>query len=393
MAKILTSTSSKFISPILKELSAAGHQITTIHQHFGQNLASLDLNAKPLISTVTNGVRSQAMRQAAETITKLCRKRYRKNGLLAEVNAFLTDDLPGLIYGDLPEIYLFILALEEYRPDLVLLHNDVEQIHRAAAFWAKANEVPCLHVPHAIYQDIENKYDIHRQVTASHLASAGPYQSAWYMDCGMPAERIFETGLPQFDEFAKLRLDKARWKAALGLDASKPVIMYASSWRQDTNILGMHDGVSETYGAILECARRMKEVQFLIKTHPHGNNAQEHLSEAKKAEAHVTITPHHLPHCLQASDLLLAYGPSNILLEGAHIPWLRLACTSGYRDDPEVYKILTDPPNVEFMVQSLYEILSRPVIDTGRLRAKYLGRCDGMNGQRVVGLINQLLPD
>lgn len=392
MAKILTSSSSKF-TPILKSLSAVGHSILTIHQHFAQTLTNLDINAAPLIGSVTGETRQAAMTEAAKTNAILSRFKCRQNGILPAVKETLENDLAGLIYGDLPEIILFVLALDEARPDLILLHNDVEQIHRAAAFWGNAHQIPSLHIPHAIYQDIENRHDIHRVVTATYLASAGPYQTKWYAECGMAEQSIFETGLPQFDEYATLHLDKQRAKQALGLSLDKPVIMYASSWSQNTNIMGMHDGVSETYEAILECAKQMPDVQFLIKTHPHGgNDAQQHLDRARQAKAPVTVTPHHLPHCLQASDLLLAYGPSNILLEGAHIPWLRLACTSGYRNDPEIHKILTDPPNIPWMVQAMYEILSRPILDMGRLRAKYLGPCDGQNHKRILELINHLLP-
>jgi hypothetical protein len=394
MSKILVSFSPEFI-PVIKELAANEHEISTTHQPFAQTLGNFDIKAQPLAAITTNETRALTTKLASKMIAALETKRnWKFNGLLPSVQDFITDDLGGFLYAELADIILFVLSLDTYQPDIIMLHNDVEPLYRAAAFWASANNKPCLHIPHSIYQNIENRFDIHRIVTASHLASSGDYQSAWYANCGLVASNIYETGLPQFDEWVTMILDKNRAKVGLGLDVGRPVILYASSWRQDTNLLGMHDGVNETYQAILDCAKKMPEVQFLIKVHPRAHNSsQEHLDLAKEVKAKVTITPHHLPQCLQAADLILAYGPSNILFEAAHIPWLRLACTSGFETDQNIYKIPTDPANSDQMITAFLEILSMPVFDMSQFRHKYLGSCDGQNFKRIAILVEKLLEE
>jgi len=390
MPKALIS-SSQHLVPVVKQMSISGDwDIVTIHPQVAQSLTNLDISARPLIDIATPYIRNQSLTYSARIVAELYSRDYEGNHLEPAVKNFINNEIPSLVYADLPDIAIFCLVLDEYKPDVILLHNDVEQINRAAAFWAKVNNIPCLHIPHAIYQNTENAHDIHRIITASHLASAGSFQSEWYVDCGMPPDHIFQTGLPQFDKFATMALDKRRSKAGLDIEQRQPVVCYTSSWRQDTNLAGMHDGVMETYEVVLQCAKRMPDIKFVIKTHPSGNNAPQHLEKAKEMGAKVAVTPHHLQQCLMAADLLLAYGPSNTILEGAHIPWLRLACTSGFEKDPEVHKINTDPPDVEMLMAAIGEILSQPPIDATRLRTKYLGPCDGQNYKRVAMLTGKL---
>jgi hypothetical protein len=382
MAKVFLSAHLPFVS-VARELHRRDHELIVSHPQFTKTLRDQDLACKALTEFATRQMHQKAMNSAAEVNAKVHGRKCKSNGLLPPVKGFINSALAASMYAELGDLALFAISLEEAKPDILILHNDVEPLMRAAAFWGKAKGVPCVHVPHAIYQNTENKNDIHSIITASHLASSGPYQSGWYTERGLKKEAVRETGLPQFDDFAQLPLDRDRSRDLLGLDRNHPVICYASSWRQDTNLLGMHNGVEEVYQAILACSKQMKDVQFLIKCHPRGNNAQQHLQLAKKAEVKVAITPHHLPQCLMASDLVFAYGPSNILLESSHIPWLRLAATSGYEEDEEVLKIPSDPPNISLMIEALYAALQRPLVDTSGLRQKYLGRCDGRNFLRV----------
>jgi len=306
-----------------------------------------------------------------------------------------------LVYSKLIDIALFVELIHNAKPDVILVHNDVEPFTRAAAMWGKVHGIPCVHVPHAVYHNIDNTgYDLHNIITASHILTSGRYQTEWYQKRGVGEAGIAESGLPQFDKLAtKQDFNSQKARQNLGLKDDLPVICYASSWRQNTNLSGMHDGVEETYQAILECAVKMHgKVQFVIKCHPRGNNAQWHVEQAQKVkkkagieDKFVTILHHSLEVCLQASDLLFAYGPSNVLLEGSFVPWLRLACTLGYSKSPEIVKIATDPPNVEMMINAFGAMLSSPPANYDGFRAYYMGRCDGMNSERIVQFIKQLM--
>lgn len=389
MPKILSSSSQHYVS-ILKLLAAKDWEIATIHPHVAQSLRNLDIAATPLVEGADRAAREESLSISSRINAQIRQMQYDGERLTPAVKKFINENYAAFCYADLPDIVLFTLLLDKYKPDVIILHNDVEQINRAAAQWARAHGIPALHIPHAIYGNIENPFDIHRIVSVTDLASSGPYQSAWYVDCGLKTDHIYETGLPQFDKYATLSLDKKRSKSGLGIEQNQPVICYTSSWRQDTNITGMHDGVAETYEAVLECAKLLPDIKFIIKTHPNANDAQQHKVKAEEMKAEVIVTANHLPQCLMAADLLLAYGPSNTVLEGAHIPWLRLACTSGYEQDNEIYKIPTDPPDVAKMVAMIGQIFTQPPMDMQKLKQKYLGPCDGMNHKRIAMLIEKL---
>ena len=392
MSKVLISGNLPFV-PVVRALIEQEHEIVTIRPQFAAELRNLELPVRGLIELGTPQVNSKALAGAARLVKEAGELdgQVEMGGLSEGARKFMGDGLAGYLYSKVGDLALFVECMDVYDTDVVVVHNDVEPLTRAAALWARARGKPCLHVPHAIYHEVENKYDIHSVITASHLASAGHYQSDWYRTRGFAGAAIAETGLPQFDEYALLALDRQKAQGLLGLDLRRPVICYASSWAQNTNLLGMHDGVEEVYRGVLACAKLMEDVQFLIKVHPRDRNGEMHVKLAKELEAKVVVTANHLPQVLMASDLVFAYGPSNILLEASHVPWLRLACTSGYETDREVAKIKADPVDVEFMAAALRALLKSPTVDLASFRWRYLGRCDGGNSARVVEMVGRLI--
>ncbi|MCF1193628.1 hypothetical protein LRR18_18740, partial [Mangrovimonas sp. AS39] len=92
-----------------------------------------------------------------------------------------------------------------------------------------------------------------------------------------------------------------------------------------------------------------------------------HVEEAKRlgVTKNIWMMQQHLEQALQASDLVLTYSGSNLLLEASFFPWLRLMATQGYEEDTEVVKINTDPPDVEVMIEAIMETLQKPPVDLG----------------------------
>lgn len=391
MATILVSQKDAFI-PIIKSLHQAGHQIITTHPPLAQALREMDIPAKPLGEFNNPNIQSQVFTIAGSILASA---KPPTNSLGPGALEWMQQNLRGFLYPRLADVVLFTVLLEVVKPDLILVHNDVEPLLRAASIWGQGKGIPVLHVPHAIYLNIEKGNvgdDIHDSVSASHLAVAGWFQKQWYAERG--AVNITETGLPQFDKIARAKHDPALNRMRLGLNPRRPVVTYASSWRQDTNLAGMHTGVEDTYLAMLQVIKRLPEVQFIIKLHPHaGASAQWHVDQAKAlgVTGNIQLQQHHLEETLQASDLLLTYSGSNILLEASFFPWVRLMATQGYEDDPEVVKVNTDPPDIEVMIEAIMGALNRPPVELGEFRRKYVGRGDGKAGERIVGLIEGLV--
>ena len=325
--KILLSYYPRFI-PIARALQKQGHEIIAMHPGMAKMLNDADIPTTALNDLMAPIDRMAALNYSAEVLSKVYP--INMNGLESGPTRFVQNDIRAFMYQRLSDVSALVAVTHRVHPDLIMVHNDVEPGTRAIAMWAKSNSVPCLHVPHAVYMDVGRGAagtDVHDIVTATHLAAAGPYQRAWYEERGMKPENVRETGLPQFDHFPVHERTRAR--RLLKIDLARPVIAYATSWRQDTNLLGCHDGIEEWYRHFIEAIKLLPGVQVIIKTHPSATqeNLQFHANIAKENGVHCIITPIHLEIVLSAADMLIAYGPSNILLEGTFVPELRLVAT------------------------------------------------------------------
>ena len=396
MRKIVVSYSSNYL-PVIKALAQQEQtEFYTLHPDFTRQLVDMDIPAKQLGEGIDVPVRDLAFRHAAKILIDTCNTMPQiiqtVDGQLLTlhpaVEDFIKHGLPGFLYARLSELAGTVIALDATKPDLIILHNDVEPATRAIALWAKAHSVPCLHVPHAVYIDDfgrgEPGTDVHDLVTASDIAVAGPYQNNWYLTRG---GQTHVTGLPQFDKWSHIKVDRVFAKSLFNLSPARPAVMYFSSWRQDTNLLGCHGGVEESYDNFLDAVSEMPDLQVVIKTHPRGGNLQYHIDRAKEKGVACLVTDIHLELLLQAVDVLVAYGPSNTLLDAAHFSHLALASIAGFPHDAE---IITMGESKEAMKTGLERALSASPPNWDWFRYKYAGVSDGLAYQRIAELGQEL---
>ena len=376
--------------PLLKLLARQTNcTFFAMHPEFAKSLRDLDLNAQPLGYGIDgHTLRAAAYSHAVRSLTELAKQKH-LGPLHPQCRRYLEDTLPSYLYPRLGELATLVEAVDRTRPDLILLHNDVEPSTRAVALWAKAHHIPCLHIPHAVYIDGFGRgpigTDVHDLVTASHIAVAGPYQDTWYSSRGGHTRL---TGLPQFDKWATPRVPREQAHSLFGLSSDRPVVLYASSWRQDTNLLGCHDGVEESYLNFLQAMKQLPEVQVIVKTHPRASNLPWHVEQAKAAGVPCVVTPHHNEVAFQAADLVLSYGPSNFLIDAAHHDHLRLAAIHGFAED-SVVQTLTE--KVDNLRDGIAQMLSEPVFDLKGFVYKYAGIPDGGATARIADYARALL--
>jgi len=391
--KILFSPYQKFI-PIAKMLHAQGHELVSSHPGLTKNFNDLDIPSKPLSDFIKPDDKINALNYSSAALGKMIDQSY--DGYVNfsdKVKLFMTNNIPAFMYSRLADLSIAVTAINNYDPDIILVHNDVEPITRTMAAWASGNGKPCLHIPHAVYMDVGRGApgtDVHDIITASHLACAGKYQREWYEERGFVPDNIREVGIPWLDSFAKVVPTRDNAIRLLGLRPNLPVITYASSWRQDTNLLGCHDGVEEYYGKILEAMQFMPGAQLIVKVHPHGNNADWHMVQAKDKGVNCIVTATHLEVILQATDLLISYGPSNIIFEGSFFPGVRLAVSHGYEQDKEIIKIGENAASIQ-VAETIKNALGAESQNYTGFRYKYCGITDGKSAKRVVGFVEELL--
>ncbi len=386
---ILVSSHPTFL-PILRQLKE--RKIVTLNAQFAKLLQDADIPVHMFGEFARPELNALAANRAVAVLFWLLNEPLVVDTLPVETRAFIKDDLPGYILSRIKDVSLVLATLDyiqttDDKVELVLVHNDVEPALRLLALWARAHNVPCLHIPHAIYLEHEGRglpgSDVHDLITASHIVCAGPYQQQWYRERGATDNQLIATGLPQFDRLAKPSLPREQAVRLLNYDPVLPVIAYMSSWRQDTNLLGCHSGVEEAYLEFLAAAKQLPELQYVIKCHPNGNNVEWHVAEAEKLGVRCVVTAEHLDVVLAAADVILAYGASNVILEAAVVGRAALAViadTTAFPNDAQITKL---PATSAVLTDWLQAALTAPPTNYTQLVAKYLGYLDGNAYQRI----------
>lgn len=390
---ILTSFQPSFI-PIIKELK--NYEIVTMHPNFTKMLSDIDVTAKSLSDFMTEENFELSKLTAAKKLVDYDTN-YQLFGSVGEFGTkWLQEKSLMYFFSRIDDLSAITLTLDRINPGIIILHNDVEPMMRILALWAKSRGKPCLHIPHAIYLENGGRgavgTDIHDMITASYVVTSGPYQTDWFMKRGMNPDNIFLTGLPQFDRLAERKFDRNKACAALGLEIRKPVVTYMSSWRQDTNLLGCHDGVEESYLAFLNAAKEMPDIQWIVSCHPRGNNTKQHIDLAKENGVRcLVIGGNYLDQCITASNVVIIYGASNVVLETAvfgNANIISVGDEQAFPYDNEIIKSSLD--NITNSVQTA---LSNLIQDYSAFRRKYFYRVDGNNYLRIAELIRKLHVD
>lgn len=390
--KVLLTTHSMMIN-IAKHLQDQDFEIHTADKGMSDTLNNLGIATKPMVDSLSGDIRELALTEAA----RLIHAAVEYNGYveLDDLSLQAQKFIPGFIYPRVADLCVFVMTLDKIKPDVIVVHNDVEPITRVFALWAKQNNVSCLHVPHAVYQDINRGpegTDIHDMITASHLAAAGEFQSEWYQKRGFSKDNIRLTGLPQWDSWANVKYDRKRAFRLLKLDYNIPTVSYISTWKQTTNLLGCNDDWAHHYADFLEAIKKSEgKLQAIVKVHPNSTQDQLkwHIDMAKENNVHCLITPLYLDQVLLASDIVFAPYGSNVLIEASIMPHVRLATINGhgFADDDEVTKIEQGSDN---LLETFLKLIDTEACNLHKFMIKYAGEMDGRASERVAAFIKDL---
>ncbi len=365
------------------------YEFIALYPPVAKHLQNLDIPCQ-LMGEKTDEVKVVAVNYSAYAMANLLAKAQGVSSDLGGKRAVMfLNSLPSLLYDNLLNISMVINLLDNLNIDGAILHNDVEVITRAVALWCKEHGKPCLHIPHAIYLDMDRGApgtDVHDLVTASHMVVGGPYQREWYEARGFKSENIRETGVPRFDRLSYNVLNKEHTCKLLGVNPGKPIVAYFSSWRQDTNLLGCHDGVEESYINFLTAAKSMSGIEYIIKTHPNGRNRDWHAKKADEMGVRCVVVEQYLDVVLQAMTCGISYGPSNVVLEAAILNKPTISI-NGFKSDPE---IITIEPDVESIKKAMISSIVGVPPSMQRFLAKYVGIPDGKATARVAKYVEDV---
>jgi len=404
--KVVVMTGGRSVEPLIAPLSNA-FTLAFLDSRVADNKAKEGLSVLDLKQLQNPAHQAKAMAQALRLYQSV--QPSIDNGTLAELMSViskneslgrsfgeqLSDWFPGSVFTSLlqniTQIEIWKEVMAHFKVAACITHEDVSEQTKCMASFFREKKVPTLHVPHAVYMDQWRGavgQDVHDDITAEWIAAAGPYQRDWYIARGAKPRKVVITGLPHWDKWAK-DLDGAWARRSLRLDQDRPIVMYASSWAQQTSAFGMHGAVEETYAGFLKVAA-LGDFQTIVKLHPSAGKASNdwHLKQAQDAGVKGMITAQYLDLCMASADLIVSVGPSNLLIEASMLGKPSV-CVHGFDMEQEI--ISTEIADMADAIEvGLSDHWQKNFHPEGII-ARYAHKNDGQATQRVLDLIKRIV--
>jgi len=276
--------------------------------------------------------------------------------------------------------------------DLVVVRNDVQPFTRAISLAARQMSVPVLHLTHGI----SNEENIHSELTASHLGVFGPRCRDWYVARGVDPGRIFVTGNPDWDKYAR-PVPSSEARRTLGMKGDARVVCLAASWYSShTRLRGDIRGLTARALAAVARLQKRRDVHLIIKMHPNVEASPEWYSNlaSDAGVRRFNVMEHDLATAIFASDLVISFS-SNAGVEAVLAGKPVLAMEHGIFDDRDAVLFAgEDNKHLPSLIEAaLYdEELERELAGRRpytRFRFNYLN--DGRATDRVRFLVESLL--
>lgn len=165
-------------------------------------------------------------------------------------------------------------AAKRFRIDLVVVNEDLQRNPRTVVEWARARNVPSLHVSHSV--GLFSPYTVHRAIHADVLALFGERGGEGMREIDIPPERTRLTGCPAWDVFKGLSARRREIRKALaqqhGLDPDRPIVVFGTTWVANLTAFCDPTACESTLDAfVLACDalwKRGVDVQPVIKERP-----------------------------------------------------------------------------------------------------------------------------
>ena len=256
-----------------------------------------------------------------EIVNELPHLHYSLDGKEPKILSDMSTWLPGLTALHVPELLLSLRTLDAFIKErevvAVIVHEDVTPRFRALALWARAHDIPSIHVPHGnCFARV--RPDIHDTSVCDWILAASPYMRDWYTARGFVKRRIKVTGFPTWDRWLDIteRIDQPHARRALHLDLDKPTLQFCTQWAQRTNFVDDHTAPEAMPHLALGAVQKLGW-QMIWTLHP-GDGKDHEQACANLAAAYrvpALVTRGHLALAIRAADVVLSAGPSNVLVE------------------------------------------------------------------------------
>ncbi|MFZ4536839.1 methyltransferase domain-containing protein [Propionivibrio sp.] len=159
----------------------------------------------------------------------------------------------------------------EHPVELVLLNEDWMPISKTVALWARKRFITSLHVAHNPF--VTPISGVHAEQNSDAIAVFGPIDRELLIDARFVKERIYCTGLPQFDALAQHRDNRHYWRKQIcawhGFEPAKPIVVYGTTWASNLSTLEEPALATIALSAYFSAIQTLGDkVQHIIKDRP-----------------------------------------------------------------------------------------------------------------------------
>lgn len=302
-------------------------------------------------------------------------------------------------------------ARSQYSIELTILSEEWTEAGRVVLRWSRQNNIPVLHVTHGV--GLSRYYTVHSTLEADKYAVFGERGMESLLDEGVSRERIVAVGNPLWDSYPVLAARRAELRAHLcdkcGLDASRPIIVFGTTWNAYLSAFDQRSYVRDleyifrafTRLAAFGCAGAQLVVKDRI---AHGNEVQlfqEAVARAGLPFTQVVHTAENPKEWVVSADVLVSVD-SNMAVECvlAGTPAVNLIDETGLLLGPS---FAADGAILEALPGNLAEVLASLLNDTEVRRLQYEAMrrkapaynigVDGQSVARLTELIKTMVPN
>jgi GT2 family glycosyltransferase/2-polyprenyl-3-methyl-5-hydroxy-6-metoxy-1,4-benzoquinol methylase len=327
---------------------------------------------------------------------------------VADFAAVLGDNLAARLADAMLLIEALDQAAARLHIELALVNEDLMRAGRVVCEWARARDVPSLHLAHAVA--LATPYTVHATLNADRLAVFGERGGEGYRDIGIAPERLCVTGNPAWDVYAGLKLEKPRVRAAMfgkyALKPRAPLLVFGTTWAAFLNA-GSYAGIyEETLTAFLLACRALieagRDINVVVKDRlsnaAHGRETVARLTAELGLAGQVVYSEEDASLLVTAADVLVSLD-SNLSVEAmlAATPAINLMHELGLRMGPSfdaesgiLEATPADLPMLLDLVISDAELRAGLVELMSLKAAHYNVSVDGSAAERVAQLMTEM---
>jgi GT2 family glycosyltransferase/2-polyprenyl-3-methyl-5-hydroxy-6-metoxy-1,4-benzoquinol methylase len=324
----------------------------------------------------------------------------------SEFNSLLGKDLTERLATSMRVVESLDVAASRYDIELLFLRDDLMQVSRIAAEWAKRRQVPSLHMAHGMA--LATPFTVHAAIHADTLAVYGERGGEGYLDLGISPDRLRVTGNPAWDVYFGLKAEKTRVRDAVfgkySLDPAAPLLVFGTTWAAFLNAASYAAVFDETLAAFFFACRTLieagRKINIVVKDRPsnlvHGRDTAARLAqEAGLSASQYIYTQEDTSLLVTAADVLVSVD-SNLSVEAmlAGTPAINLMNELGLRMGPsfdaESGILEATPEDLPALLDMLLSDaeLRAGVLELMALKAPYYNvSVDGSASERVAQLM------